>query len=354
MQHQLAPQPPNLLTINRRAVLAGGVASLAALAAPTAKAQAPEPSDTVWRDSARNRAVPVRLRWPAAQPPAPSGGWPVIIYSHGLGGSRAGGEVWGRAWADAGFVVVHVQHAGSDLDAIREASRTGLGRISIRDLGSAEQLRARQQDVVFVMQEMAQQKTFNKQWANVRVDAVGVAGHSFGAHTTLAVGGQAYASYASYASYAGMQEPRIAALVALSPTVPVAGSAVQAFANIKRPILCITGTLDGDVVGNGATPERRAAVYDALPAGGKAMLLLKDADHATFGGNAQNTADGGNRRGYSAKRDAAAAQLQSQHHALVARVTADWWRAHLLGDNAASARLAMPVGLKAQDVWRAG
>ena len=127
MQHQLAPQPPNLLTINRRAVLAGGVASLAALAAPTAKAQAPEPSDTVWRDSARNRAVPVRLRWPAAQPPAPSGGWPVIIYSHGLGGSRAGGEVWGRAWADAGFVVVHVQHAGSDLDAIREASRTGLG-----------------------------------------------------------------------------------------------------------------------------------------------------------------------------------------------------------------------------------
>jgi hypothetical protein len=47
-------------------------------------------------------------------------------------------------------------------------------------------------------------------------------------------------------------------------------------------------------------------------------------------------------------------QLQAQHHALVAAISTDWWRARLLGDAAAAARLVQPAGLAADDRWQTG
>jgi hypothetical protein len=161
------------------------------------------------------------------------------------------------------------------------------------------------------------------------------------------VGGQAYPLRGA------LREPRMVALAAFSPSLPVAGDAVQAFAGIQRPTLCLTGTRDDDVIGNGATADKRAAVYGALPAGNKAMLLLKDADHMTFGGGrGSNRGEAG--EGRLRPREAITTQLQPQHHALVARISTDWWRAHLMGDADAKARLQKPTGLAAQDTWRTG
>lgn len=338
--------PAHYLTSTRRAALCGPFAWLGISAFPltAAQAQSPQHTDSVWQDPSRNRAVPVRLRWPDAQTPVPVDGWPVIVYSHGLGDTASGGGVWGRARAAAGFVVVHVQHPGSHLESVRSALRTGLGRASLKDATSAAQLFARLADVSFVIDEIARQKSLGKQWANARSDAVGVAGHSFGAHTTLGAGGQAFQCYAS------LREPRIAALVALCPTIPSIGDAPSAFANITRPTLCITGTLDGDVIGNGATPDRRAAVFGALPIGRKALLLLRNADHATFGGNTDSTG----RTRLSLPREPDARQLEAQHHLLIAHVTANWWRTHLQADSAAAAALSPPAGLGASDIWRTG
>ena len=199
----------NLGHFSRRQAL---VSLAGAVAAPSAFAQTPSYTDDTWQDPRRQRAVPVRIRWP--QGTAPVGGWPVVIYSHGLGGSVGGGEVWGSAWANAGFVVLHLQHAGSDIDAVRKAATSFKDRAALRTLASREQLVARLQDVVFVLDDIAGRKTMDKAWRDVRTDGVGMAGHSFGAHTTLGVGGQLYPGTAS------IKEPRIAALLALSPTLP--------------------------------------------------------------------------------------------------------------------------------------
>lgn len=324
---------------NRRRVLAAAAGLVGVAASPLLLAQAPSTTDETWQDSRRQRAVPVRIRWPSAAVPA--GGWPVVVYSHGLGGSREGGDVWGKAWADAGMVVVHVQHPGSDTDAARAVASSFSDRAALRKLGSAEQLLARLEDVVFALDEMARRKTIDKAWRFVALDAVGMAGHSFGAHTTLGVGGQAYPGHP------GFKEPRIAALLALSPSIPARGDAAKVFAAVTRPTLCVTGTLDGDVLGNGATPDKRAAVFGALPAGNKAMLLLKDADHMTFGGATGRAAA-------ILPREAVTTQLQPQHHTLVARITTDWWRAHLRGDSDAKARLQKPLGLAEGDTWQRG
>jgi predicted dienelactone hydrolase len=60
-----------------------------------AQAGAAEVVDETWVDAARQREVPVTIRWPDAA--AHTGPLPVLLFSHGLGGTREGGEVWGRA-----------------------------------------------------------------------------------------------------------------------------------------------------------------------------------------------------------------------------------------------------------------
>ena len=98
--------------------------------------------------------MPVRIRWP--QGAASDGGWPVIVYSHGLGGSRKGGEVWGRAWADADFVVLHWQHA------VMRALVKNRSRSVLQEVANAKQLLARIDDVVLAIDEIARRKTVDK------------------------------------------------------------------------------------------------------------------------------------------------------------------------------------------------
>lgn len=298
--------------------------------------------DDTWQDRARQRNVPVRIRWPAENLPMPPGGRPVVLFSHGLGGTVDGGERWGQAWCAAGLVVVHLQHPGSDLEAVRRVARSFSDQAGLRRAAGPEQLLARLEDVVFALDEMQRRRAAGiGRWAQARVGAVGMSGHSFGAHTTLGMAGQ------RYPGHPGMDEPRLAAFVAFSPTLPARGNPEQAFARLTRPLLCLTGTHDDDVVGNGATPERRVGVFAALPPGRKAQLVLEDADHMTFAGHV-------GLRGEALARHAPARALQAQHHALVAAITADWWRAHLMGDAQALGRLTQPSGLAAGDRWQTG
>ena len=71
---------------HRRKVLATTAALLGAAATPWVIAQAPAHTDETWQNPRRQRAVPVRIRSP--QSAAHAGGWPVVLYSYGLGGSH--------------------------------------------------------------------------------------------------------------------------------------------------------------------------------------------------------------------------------------------------------------------------
>ena len=293
--------------------------------------------DETWFDAARKREIPVRLRWPDAG--RFSGVRPVVLFSHGLGGTRDGGTVWGEAWAEAGFMAIHLQHPGSDLPAVRATASSFSDKAGLRSAASAVQLLARLRDVGFVLDEIGRRHAAQTvRWRDVRPSQVGMSGHSFGAHTTLGVAGQ------RYPGYNGVDEARLASFIAFSPTVPLLGDPQAAFAPLTRPVLSITGTLDSDVVGNGATSDKRIAVFGALPKGGKGHLVLQDADHMTFGGQTGGPAE-------IIPRVQITRDLQAAQHALVASITSDWWRSTLQGDSAARARLAAPQGLRAGDVW---
>ena len=133
--------------------------------------------------------------------------------------------------------------------------------------------------------------------------------------------------------------------LAFSPSLPVTGDARQAFDRITRPMLSITGTRDQDMLGTGASPERRMAVFAALPSGSKAHRVLQDADHMTFAGQTGRAAE-------IVGRESVTRNLPATHHASVAAITTDWWRSTLMDDAAARKRLEQPASLSPGDLWQ--
>ncbi len=325
------------MKLNRRTCISALISTVLPLGSQ-ARGNGAAVIDETWFDAARQRDIPVKVRWPdAARHPGPR---PVVLFSHGLGGTIDGGAVWGEAWVAAGFVVLHLQHPGSDLSAVRAAATSFADKRGLRSTAGPEQLVARLRDAGFALDEVVRRHGAQQgRWASVRPEQMGMSGHSFGAHTTLGMAGQ------RYPGFDGVAEPRLASFIAFSPTLPAMGDAQRAFDRMTRPLLSITGTRDSDVAGTGATPERRSAVFAALPAGNKAHLVLQDADHMTFGGQTGRAAE-------IVAREQVTRDLQAAQHTLVAAVSTDWWRATLLGDKEAGARLAAPQGLRTGDLWQ--
>jgi dienelactone hydrolase len=320
--------------LDRRTCLQAATALAWGPCLPPAARAAGWVTDGAWPDAARQRSLPWRLRLPDSPGP-----WPLVLFSHGLGGSVDAGTVWGEAWAAGGLAVLHLQHPGSDAETLRGGMR------QLVAAASAEQWLARVQDVRFALDELARRAALGEPpWLQVRADAIGLAGHSFGAQTTQAVAGQRFPAPGQ------ASDPRPRAFIAFSPSQTRGGrlSVADAFGGITRPFLAVTGSEDGDPFGSYDNGEPRAEVYRGLPPGQRALLWLDGADHMTFAG--QNLARAGafgffRRRGPAAERQAA-------HHAVVARITTDWWRAQLLGDPVAQASLRAPMALGAKDRWQ--
>ena len=241
--------------------------ALLALAALIAPAQGAMVCEAQWRDAARNRVVPVRIRMPAG-----NGKVPVILFSHGLGGNLDAGTLWAEAWARDGEAVVHLQHAGSDSGIIA----TG----KIRTAMSIEQLRARADDVHFVIDQLAQRRREGGcDLRRLDLNHIGMSGHSFGAQTTLAIAGQRY-------PMAGLTfgDPRVTAAIAFSPQPPVAASDASAFGGIALPFFSITGTKDQVAWLNQVTAKDRERPFRAMAPGSKYLLVMEGANHRMFSG----------------------------------------------------------------------
>ena len=106
--------------------------------------------DAVCTDAARQRAVPVRVRMPQGASRAP-----VVLFSHGLGGTYAAGTDWAEAWATAGIATIHIQHPGSDENLWKSATGQQSRLAALRSGASGAQLIARVADVRFVLDEVA-------------------------------------------------------------------------------------------------------------------------------------------------------------------------------------------------------
>ncbi len=285
--------------------------------------------DAVVNDRARRRDLPLRIYLPpepAAAPgaaPSTAEPAPVVLFSHGLGGSCRNNPYLGEHWASRGFVAVFVQHPGSD-EGLWRGVPLGQRMDALKRGATGQNLHLRVQDVPAVIDQLARWNALEGHPLHGRLDLehVGMSGHSFGAMTTQALSGQTALMEAL------APDPRIDAAVIMSPSAPSgpgigAGAVRRTFSSVRIPWLLMTGTLDEAPVGSQSV-ESRLKVFPALPPGDKYELVLWKGQHSAFGDAALP--------GEELRRN-------PNHHRVILALSAAFWDAYLRDDPRARAWL---------------
>ncbi|MGA7934276.1 MAG: alpha/beta fold hydrolase [Kovacikia sp.] len=114
---------------------------------------------------------------------AVQGPLPVMVISHGYADSRTSFATFAETLASNGFVVAVPEHIGSD-EAYRDAMEAGLTNESFQ----AMEFVNRPLDITFLLDELQRKNTAEFQ-GRLKLDRVGVLGHSFGGYTALALAG---------------------------------------------------------------------------------------------------------------------------------------------------------------------
>lgn len=281
-------------------------------------------------DTSRERTVPVKVYLPAAETPAP-----IVIFSHGLGGSRNNNPYLGNHWAAAGYIAIFVQHAGSDEEVWKNVDRAGR-MAALKKAANFQSSLARYADIPFVIDQLEKWsvEAGHPLHGRLNPERIGMSGHSYGANTTQAMMGQKFPLEMNFL------EPRIDAFLAFSPSLHKRFTPEEAFGHIEFPVLLMTGTKDGSPIDARTTPESRMQVFTGLPDNDKYHLVLEDAEHFAF-------SDVG---GFSRQN-----RIDHHHHAILVLSTR-FWDAYLKEDEKAkqdlqSEKVRSEAGLVEKDRW---
>jgi dienelactone hydrolase len=321
--------------------------------------------EAIWHDAARNRDIPVKIYYPTG-PHAPQVS-PVIVFSHGLGGSREAYSYLGEAWAAHGYISVHPQHHGSDAD-ILTASKRPLKIAAALKHAAADpaNLVNRPQDISFVIDRLTALAGDPAFPLHGRLDLkhLAVAGHSFGAYTVMAVVGQAVGPAAN-PRYFG-PDPRVVAAIAMSSQPAAVDNLAHAYDKITVPIFHLTGTHDESLGGHGASADDggmghtsaagRRVAYDHTTHAPAYLLIFQGGDHMVFSGREPGAEAGGESRlrkliGSSTNANLTPANRDAMHR-LVVDGSLAFWEATLRGN--AEARAWLEQGGFAREVGALG
>jgi predicted dienelactone hydrolase len=260
------------------------VATPAVTAVPKNSAQdAISVANFEWQDASRNRDVPVRLYLPdvtvvGANPV------PLIVFSHGLGGSRNGYQYLGRFWASQGYASLHVQHIGSD-NSLWRGNPFGL-TMRLTSAAQDSEAMARAKDVSFALTELLAMPNLA---ARLDANRIVAAGHSYGANTTMLLVGAAVprktdAGNVVWNEVLNLRDPRIKAAMLLSaPPFYGYGNPAAILGSIALPTLHITATGDDILVpGYGSGFEDRVNLFNAMGDARKTLVVFTGGSHSMF------------------------------------------------------------------------
>ena len=274
----------------------------------------------VWTDAARGRDIPVRITYPSDA----RGPFPVIVFSHGLGGSRDGYRYLGECWASHGYVSVHIQHPGSDAEVLKSLRPYRAMQKAAKD---PDNILNRPKDVSFAIDRLTALNV-EAGWplrGKLDLSRLGVGGHSFGAYTALAASGRVLIG--ARGGRLDLSDPRIMACVAMSAPARSRERDCPSYARFVIPCLHMTGTEDKSPIGDTTAAQRRIP-FDCIPAHGQYLVTFKGADHMVFSG-----------RAFARPRPD-----DGPTHERIETLTLAFWDATLRGDAQAKAWLASGAG----------
>jgi len=229
--------------------------------------------DLDWHDETRARDVPVRLYLPETASAA--GPAPLVVFSHGIGGSRRGYSYLGRWWAAQGVASLHLQHVGSDRNLWGGNPFTLVGRLQAA--AREQEAIARVRDLRFALDQLLAGPLAGA----IDAERIVAAGHSYGANTTLLAAG---AQVEREGKRLDFRDPRIKAAIVLSAP-PFYGEADPAaiLAPIRVPTLHVTATEDViRIPGYWSEAADRVAVYEATGGARKTLAVFAGGSHSMF------------------------------------------------------------------------
>jgi dienelactone hydrolase len=242
-----------------------------------------EVRDLSWTDVSRQREVLARLYLPADQLAAALDrktvpvAKPLVVFSHGIGGSREGYTYIGKYLAANGIAALHVQHVGSDRSLWFGNPLQMVGRL--QEAAKETEAVDRTKDVRFALDQVLADAQLKGMLDAKRIAA---AGHSYGANTTLLLAG---ARVQRDGSALDLADPRISAAVIISaPPFYGEGDPSQILKSIRVPSLHITATKDEiNIPGYYSDAKDRVAVYEATASSkGKLLAVFKEGSHSMF------------------------------------------------------------------------
>ncbi len=268
-------------------------------------------------DSKRDRVLPIRIYFPESKEPAP-----VVLFSHGLGGSCDNNPYLGNHWAKRGYIVVFVQHPGSDESVWKNVPKTRR-MAAMSAAATGQNLVLRVQDISAVIDALTSWNADPKHPLHDRLNLkkIGMSGHSFGAVTTQTLAGQTLAF--GQTSYA---EPRISAAIMMSPSPSKTGDSTKAFSTIHIPCMLMTGTDDNGPIGD-TRAEDRLKVFPELKKADAWQVVFDKATHSSF---SEREMTGKTKEG-------------TRYHRAILALSTAFWDAQLRGDSAALAWLKSPA-----------
>lgn len=243
------------------------------------------------QDRARNRDIPLKIYYPTSE-----GSYPVVIFSHGAGGSKEGFSHLGRFWAANGYVSIHLTHLGTDTEVLKEE---GFDTIRQRALNPQTWL-TRTQDVSFLVDSLNQiMADVLELSGKLNIARLGMAGHSLGSHTTALVSGVTVQN--RQMANQSLEDERFCAFIMISPPLSPLGSnrfglTPSSWQSVDGPAMSITGT--EDEFSSRAPAELREVPFEFMPDGDKYLAVIEGAEHSSYGDRAADTPDGRRRKAF--------------------------------------------------------
>lgn len=222
--------------------------------------QAIQEQTLILQDKQRHRTIPVDLYWSQGNAEDP-----LVVISHGFGANRKSLRYLARHLASYGITVAAIEHPGSDVTSVSQASNTA----NLAQLLPPREFIDRPQDISFLLNELAKLNNQPGQLHfKLNTEKVTVIGHSLGGYTALAlVGGELNLKelrqfcknslnigespgdwlQCSAASLSDkklhLQDARVKSAIALNPLVGnLFGK--NGLTQITKPVLMLSGTQD--------------------------------------------------------------------------------------------------------------
>lgn len=228
--------------------------------------------DITLMDSRRDRKLPVRIYYPQEQ-----GSFPVIIFSHGAGGSKEAFSSLSSFWCSCGYICIHPTHLGNDFSPLRETNLQELKNY----VNDPKTWSIRPKDISFLIDSFDELKRQVPPLSE-RMDEtrVGISGHSFGAYVTLLLAGAIVEIPGEQSS--SFADNRASAFLAMSPQgTGQYGLNKQSWSQIKAPVLTVSGSKDQGW--NRQHPSWRLEAFSYMPPGEKYHTLIVGANHFSYG-----------------------------------------------------------------------